>query len=156
MPPPAGVTVALLLRGSGGGAADGGSSAATPALHGVSVLERLGVPTQRAGAGALFDTATVWLGETGAGAARAVLLAVAAPADAAGSADADAAAAGAPAGALMHLGRQHELWREIPRLRGAPPDAAKHVKARTKHPPSLHVLHSCAARCSAGLPARLH
>jgi len=118
MAPPAGVSVRVL-------AADGG--AAAPAVHGESILGVLGVATARAGATALFDTAPVWLAEAGTGDQRAVLLAAAPPPD-----DQAQALLGSSAGCgvLTHLGRQHELWREIPRLRAGPPDPSKHVKAR--------------------------
>ena len=119
--PPAGVAVALLLPG---GAPDAAAPPA-PAVHGVSILETLRVATARAGAGALFDTAPVWLAERGAGDDRAVLLSLQ-PLAGGAEAQADEAARGK----LTPLGRQHELWREIPRLRAGPPDPSKHVKAR--------------------------
>lgn len=112
------------------------ASAAAPAVHGVSALETLGAPLARAGAGALFDTADVWLSERGAGADRAVLLGLQQPSD--DTLDIDNAARGK----LTPLGRQHELWREIPRLRSGAPDPAKHVKARparnAAHMPWIH------------------
>ena len=116
MPPAAGVGVRLLSADAPGG---------SPAVHGVSALEVLGAPLARAGAGALFDTAPVWLAEHGAGDERAVLLSLQPPAGGA-EAEADEAARGK----LTPLGRQHELWREIPRLRAGAPDPSKHVKAR--------------------------
>jgi hypothetical protein len=116
------------------------ASAAAPAVHGVSALETLGAPLARAGAGALFDTADVWLSERGAGAERAVLLGLQQPSD--DASDVDSAA---PRGKLTPLGRQHELWREIPRLRSGAPDPAKHVKARparnAAHAPWIHPGH---------------
>jgi hypothetical protein len=142
MPPPAGVGVLLLLpraASSGAAAAPGGAPAsapplvASPAVHGISILETLRVHTRRAGATQLFDSAPVWLSEAGEGAARAVLLSASAP-PAGDDATADSAVAGIPAGAaagaMTPMGRQHELWREIPRLRLVSPDPSKHVKAR--------------------------
>ena len=117
MPPAAGVGVRLCSADAPGGA---------PAVHGVSALESLGATLARAGAGALFDTAPVYLAERGAGESRAVLLSLQPPAEDAGSEAADEAAHGK----LTPLGRQHELWREIPRLRAGAPEPSKHVKAR--------------------------
>ena len=117
MPPHAGVGVRLCSADAPGGA---------PAVHGVSALESLGATLARAGAASLFDTAPVWLAERGAGDARAVLLSLQPPAGATeGGAEEEAAR-----GTLTPLGRQHELWREIPRLRAGAPDPSKHVKAR--------------------------
>lgn len=112
--PAAGVSVHLVLD----------AEAAAPAVHGVSALERLGAPLSRAGCGSLFDTAHVWLAERGAGHARAVQLSLQRPLPPGGDEGADEAAHGRH----TPLGRQHELWREIPRLRAGAPDPSKHVK----------------------------
>jgi hypothetical protein len=119
------VCVQLLLGGGGDG---------VPAVHGVSALETLGAPLARAGAAALFDTAPVWLAERGDGEQRAVLLSLQQPG---GAARDDEATRGTP----TPLGRQHELWREIPRLRVGTPDPSKHVKAR----PSRSATPCCSA-----------
>ena len=87
----------------------------TPSVHGHSVLGALELPSSRAGVGGLFDSAYAVLREEGEGEARRVVLRAATPED----------------GETLALGRQHELWRELPGIQarlGIVPDPGRPVR----------------------------